>query len=99
MRVQVRPLNIKGKALKKLEVQGVAPCRGNLKLLEDRLHSLNRVVTCARVTSISDGLALDLLPELLDATLIWIEGDMMRIRGVESIDKALYGQTWEIKVL
>lgn len=99
MRIEVRPLNHLGRPLRKSERTKSPPCRGSLKVFENRLHSFGRAVMCAHVVSLTDGLESDLLPELVDMQLIWLDGATMRIRGTESVDGALYGQTWDIKVL
>ncbi|WP_374259395.1 hypothetical protein [Aquabacterium sp.] len=99
MRVEIRPINLRGKPLKKAERNALAPVRGNLKVFENKLHAFGRAVRCARVLSTSDGLEADLLPELLDAELLWLDDKAIRLRGVEQVDGTLFGQTWDIKVL
>lgn len=99
MRVEIRPINLRGKALKKAERDALAPVCGKLKVFENRLHALGRTLLCARVLSVSDGLETDLLPELLDAQLLWLDDKAIRLRGVEQVDGTSYGQTWDIKVL
>jgi len=92
-------MNLHGKPLKKTERDALAPARGNLKFFENRIHSLGRSVQCAQLLSITDGMGTELLPELLDADLIWLDGAVMRVRGTEKRDGTLFGQTWDIKVL
>lgn len=99
MRVEVRTINQKGKLLKKADRLNLPPCRGELKLLENRLHTLGRATTCARIVSAGDGLETDLLPELVDASVIWMDDKAIRLRGIEIIDDIHYSQTWDIKVL
>jgi hypothetical protein len=99
MRVEVRPINQNGRPLGKAERQSSPPSRGRLKVAENRLHSFGRVVMCAKLVSATDGLETELLPELLDAELIWLDGETIRLRGVEQVGGALFGQTWDIKVL
>lgn len=99
MRVEIRPINLRGKPMKKAERDAIAPARGKLRVFENRLHTLGRTVLCARVLSVSDGLESDLLPELLDAQLLWLDDKVIRLRGVEQVDGTSFGQTWDIKVL
>lgn len=99
MRVEVRPINQRGRPLGKAERLSAPPSRGTLKVAENRLHSFGRVVMCAKLVSATDGLETELLPELLDAELIWLDGAVMRLRGTEQVEGALFGQTWDIKVL
>jgi hypothetical protein len=99
MRVEIRPINLRGKPLKKAERDALAPARGKLKVFENRIHSLGRTVRVAQVVSATDGTETELLPELLDADVLWMEGDTIRVRGTELVDGTAFGQTWDIKVL
>jgi hypothetical protein len=40
-----------------------------------------------------------LLPELIDAEVLRMEDNLMRVRGTEQVEGAFYAQTWDIKVL
>ncbi len=99
MRVEVRPMNVKGKPLKNSEMKAVSPCRGDLRVFENRLHYLGRAATCARVVSASDGLETDVMPELTDASLLWLDAKVIRLRGVEVVEGTHYSQTWDIKII
>lgn len=41
----------------------------------------------------------ELLPELVDAQVIWMNDKTIRVKGIETIDGTLFAQTWDIKVL
>lgn len=56
----------------------------------------NRLLDCFIATSDTE---VELLPELLDAEVIWLDGALIRIRGIEIVDGTAFGQTWDIKVL
>lgn len=99
MRIEVRTLNHLGRPLGKADRAKAPPCRGKLKVFENRLHDFGRAVLCAQLLSATDGLDSEMLPELFDIQLIWLEDATMRIRGTERVEGALYGQTWDIKVL
>ena len=99
MRVEARPINLRGKPMAKAERSALPPARGNLKVSENKLHSFGRNVRSARIVTATDGLENDLLPELLDAELIWLDDTAIRLRGLEQVDGTLFGQTWDIKVL
>jgi hypothetical protein len=99
MKVEVRPLNDKGRPLSKAARQAAAASRGMLKVADDRMHAFGRVVRCARVVSDRDGTEMDLLPPLLDMELLWADGELMRLRGNEQVGDVLFGQTWEVRVL
>ena len=99
MRADVRPVNDRGRPLFKAVRLKQAASRGELRLAENRLHSLGRVVLSATLTDDAGGTGTALLPELLDAQVIWIDGTTMRLRGVETIDGVSYAQTWDVTVL
>lgn len=99
MRAEVRPIFVRGKEMPKAVREKEPARRGALSVAENRLHAYGRVVTCAKLTSTSDGLDTPLLPELTDVQIIWLMDSSMRLRGIEQVDGVLYGQTWDIKVL
>lgn len=99
MRVEVRPLSVQGVPLYTSQHKRLPAIVGKLRIAENRLHRLGRVVLCASLTSTSDGLDTELLPELTDAQVIWAEDGFMRIRGVEQVNGVQYAQTWNLKVL
>ena len=99
MRVEIRPMNLRGKVMKKAERDALAPARGKLKIFENRIHTLGRTVRVAHVLSTTGDTEVELLPELLDAEVIWLDGALIRIRGIEMVDGTAFGQTWDIKVL
>lgn len=99
MKVEVHCINRHGRPLPKAQRMRQAICRGELKVFENRLHALNRVVRCARLVSLADGLEAELLPELTDAQLLWVEDRRMRLSGIEQVDGALYQQGWDVRVL
>jgi hypothetical protein len=99
MRVEVRPLNVSGRPLSRAEHQRLPASVGKLKVHEKRSSKLDRIVLCATLTSVSDGLETELLPELGEAQLIWADDGVMRIRGIEVLERTQYAQTWVVKVL
>lgn len=99
MRVEVRPMNVRGKVMRKAEREALPPARGKLKIFENRIHALGRTVRVAQVLSVTGDAEVELLPELLDAEVLWLDGDVVRIRGMELVDNTAFGQTWDIRVL
>lgn len=98
MLANVRPIYLRGKSLP-AKIRAAEPAtRGVLKVFDDRLIELGRVVTCASLTSAGDGQDSALLPVLLDVQIIWLDGKSMRLRGNELVDGALFGQTWDVEV-
>lgn len=99
MKADVRPVNDHGRPLHKSVRIKQAASRGELRLAENRLHSLGRAVISATLTDDAGGTGTALLPELLDAQVIWIDGTTMRLRGVEVVEGVHYAQTWDVTVL
>jgi len=99
MRVEVRPMSLQGKVLNKPEREALAPARGRLKLFENRIHALGRSVRVAQVLSITADAETALLPELLDAEVLFLDDDILRVRGIEMINGVAFGQTWHVTVL
>ena len=99
MRVEVNCINRRGRPLSRTERQQQPALKGELKVMENRLHPFNRAVMCANVLSITDGLEQPVLPELTDVQLIWLDGKRLRLRGNEQVEGALFAQTWDVRVL
>lgn len=98
MKVKVRPINVNGRIEFKKQRERREVYAGNLRVFEDRMHKVGRVVTVARVVSTVDSAESTLL-EMYDATLLWAEGGQMRLRGFEEVGDVEYGQTWDVEVL
>lgn len=99
MRVEVRPIYVKGRASSTKARASQAPVVGRLIVQENRLNSAGRNVTFARVRANINGVETDMLPELADARVLWMFDRSVRITGVEKIDDVLYAQTWDIEVI
>ena len=99
MRVEIRPIYNCGKPMPKAQRLKEPAHRGKLSIIENRIHAHGRVVTCARLTSLTDGIATPLLPELTDVHILWLEEDQIRLRGNEQINGVEFAQTWDIKVI
>ena len=98
MRVKVRPLQVKGRSLLQKELRDLPPHVGLLKVAEARDYDLSRPLVRARLLDIMVGTETDVLPELLDARLLWAEGSLLRLTGFERIGDASYAQTWSVEV-
>lgn len=99
MRVEVRPFNDRGRPLPKAQFKKQPYCMGKLRIFDDRMHYLDRPVRRATLTHPTDGLNTSLMPDLIDVEVLWLDDTTMRLRGMEHIEGAFYGQTWDIKVL
>ena len=99
MKVEVQLVNENGRALPKRE-RAISPrYRGVLHVREARVQSMGRIVTTAELSSTTDANEPLLIPPLLDADVLFLRNDQMRIRGCELGQGVQYGQTWDVKVL
>ena len=98
LQVRVRPLAYQGRALFKDELSKRDAFDGALKVVENRLHRLGRVVTTATLTGHHNEADVVLL-SLHDVVLLWMDRRKMRIRGFEDVDGVEYAQTWDIEIL
>lgn len=97
MRVKVKLLQHKGRALKRPELLDIPPFEGVLKVNEARDYDLSRAVVRARLIQATSGLQTDVLPELSDVRLVWVEDNKLRLTGFEEVDGAAYAQTWVVE--
>lgn len=97
MRVKVKLMQHKGRALKRPELLDVPPFEGVLKVNEARDYDLSRAVVRARLIQATSGLQTDILPELSDVRLVWAEDNKLRLTGFEEVDGAAYAQTWVVE--
>ena len=72
--------------------------RGILRVRQERVDALGRYVTKAQLLH-TDGDFKQVLPELVDAQLLWVEDGEIRIRGTEVRDNVQFNQTWEGRVV
>jgi len=97
MNVIVRKLHSKGRMLFKDEPERQAKFAGKLKVAENRLHKLGRVVITAQLIDTIDATATT-VAELYDVVLLWADARQMRLRGFEEDTNGVqYAQTWEIE--
>lgn len=99
MRVLVRTLRLRGRNLTRDDLQTGPRHEGYLSVVEKRDIELGRPVVLARLVDSKSGIETDVLPELSDARLLWVESGKMRLTGLERIDKADYAQTWALEVV
>jgi hypothetical protein len=98
MRVQVRTLRKNGRNLNRDELKDVPPFVGILKVAEVRDPELARPLVCARLLDPTTKVETDLLPELGDAKLLWVQDGKMRLTGIERLKEADVAQTWSVEV-
>lgn len=98
MKVEVRLVNEKGRGIQARDRAGKPKYCGVLQVREERVQSLGRAVVIAHLVSSTDGVDTPLLPALHDASMLFVRGGQIRVRGFEMVDGIQYGQTWDIKV-
>lgn len=99
MRVKVRPLRKEGRLLISSEQPRVPGFAGIFTVDETRDHAAGRTMVRAKLTGISTGANIDVLPELLDARVLWAQDSKMRVVGFERIAGIEYSQTWSVEVV
>ncbi len=99
MKVEVQMVNEKGSAVPTKQRAAMPKFRGVMHLREARVQSLGRIVKTAELNSGTDKSSQALVPTLLDADVLFLHEQRMRIRGFELVEGVQYGQTWDVKVL
>lgn len=99
MLVEVQKINEKGVALQTKEREQMPRYKGALQIFETKDTALRRFVRVAQLISIVDGAKPPVLPDLMDAQVLSVRKDQIRITGSEIVDGASYTQTWDVKVL
>lgn len=99
MRVKVRPLRKEGRLLVSSEQPKSPGFSGIFAVDETRDHASGRTLVRAKLTGISTGANIDVLPELLDARVLWAQESKLRVVGFERIGSIEYAQTWSVEVL
>ena len=69
-----------------------------LKRGEERIGELGRIVVTAQLLSETDGTGAPVIPALHEASMLYMRGSQIRMRGFELVDGIQYGQTWEVRV-
>jgi hypothetical protein len=99
MKVKVRTLLKRGRLLPQQEGHAIPPYVGVLSIGEGREPKLGRTVVRASLVDPLQGQGIELLPELTDARVLWLEDGKFRVGGFEWVDNAAYSQTWAVEVL
>jgi len=100
MKVEVQCINERGRALYAAERRSLAPKHsGMLVLRPERRDILGRDSLVAHLHGTRNGQLRDVVPELLEAKVVWVRLNHIRMRGFEVVDDIEYAQCWDIKVL
>lgn len=98
MKVEVQLVNERGRPVATRQRAAMPKYRGALRVHEERIQALGRNVVTAQLLSETDGADVPLLPTLHDASMLFLKGDQIRVRGFELVEGVQYGQTWDIRV-
>ena len=96
MRVKVRPMRRFGRQFFASEQSPMPPHVGILKVAEVRDLSLERQDLRARLVDLRN--ESDVIPVLNDARLLHVDGERMRLTGVERVGDTDYAQTWSVEI-
>lgn len=99
MKVKVRRMRTKGELVTSPDDPKSPGFAGLLTVDEFRDHVSGRALVRARLTKAAPDLNTDILPELMDARLLWAKDAKLRVNGFERIGTAEYMQTWSIEVV
>jgi hypothetical protein len=100
VRVEVQLVNELGRPLFTSERIAKAPKHtGNLALLEERSNEYGRATLVAKLLDTRGSVREPIVPNLVDARVLWIRGAELRLRGTERIEGVEYAQAWVAKVL
>jgi len=96
MKVEIKLLNDKGRPVPPAALRSQKRFTGELALAEVRSTEFGRILVAANLLSTDKE---EVLPRLHDAVVLRVDGERMRIRGVETLNGVQHGQTWDVKVL
>jgi hypothetical protein len=100
MRVEVQLVNELGRPLFTGERKVKASKHvGDLLLAQEHSTEYGRHILVARLQDTRGGIREPIVPILVDAKVLWIQGPELRLRGTERIDGVEYAQAWVAKVL
>ena len=98
LHVRVTLLAFQGRPLFKDNPRLAQAYEGDLRVQDERIHKVNRIVTVAKIIGRQDGNEVIVL-QLHDVRLLWIGNRKMRLRGFEIDGDTEYAQTWSVEVL
>ena len=98
MKVKVRLLRYCGNHITPSETAECPAYAGILTVDETRDLPTGRSLTHAKLVGILAGTETNVLPDLLDARLLWAKGSKLRVSGFERINNIEFSQTWSVEV-
>jgi hypothetical protein len=99
MKVKVMLMRKLGRNMPQKEQHDAPSVTGRLSLDEKRDPELGRTVMRAQLRSLLQEQGAELLPDLNDARVLWIDGSRMRLSGLERLENASYAQTWAVELM
>jgi len=99
MRFAIVPMRRQGRRIGRHELANREPVVGDLRVEEVRDDSLGRYVRMARVVDVRRPRDPDLLPVLLDPSLVAMSPLAFTLSGFERVDDRDYAQSWLVRVV
>jgi hypothetical protein len=99
MRFSVVPMRRQGGRLDRHELANREPVVGDLRVEEVRDESLGRYVRMARVVDVRRPRDPDLLPVLLDPSLVAMSPLAFTLSGFERVHDRDYAQSWLVRAV
>lgn len=100
MKVQIQLINERGRPLFTGERKHkAAKHTGELVLAQEHRPDYGRAALVAQLQDTRGGLREPIVPSLVDAQVLWVKDDQIRIRGTELVDGAEYAQAWAVTML
>jgi len=97
MQVRVQPLRRNGLPITHRELLTTPMRVGVLRVKEAQDPRQSRPVVQARLLDRNSGIEVDVLPQLNDAKLLYVEDGKLRLIGTERLDEAEYAQMWSVE--
>jgi hypothetical protein len=99
MRFAVTPMRRNGRPIGRHELANCKPAVGDLRVEEVRDAALGRYVRTARVIDVTRPRDPDLLPALLDPSLVAMSPLAFTLSGFERVDDRDYAQSWLVRAV
>lgn len=98
MKATVRPINVRGRPLRSVDRKASKLFVGRLQFREERSNMLGRAFVQAELISLVDGQHGQVLPPLVDARVLHMDGNKLRVTGMEVVEEQQFYQTWDVEV-
>lgn len=98
MKVEIKPLLHQGQPLKSEVLKKSAPIVGRLQMAETKSKRLGRTVITANLFDTLQVARVEVTTPLIDARVVHIDDQGMRIVGTEVIGDRHFYQCWDVRL-